>query len=63
MIAVDVSRFYIDDEPFMYQWCVGMWGKQGEIWKWDSSIVRSVNQYLFDTAEHANAFREQWEPK
>jgi hypothetical protein len=63
MIAVDVSHFYIDDEPYWYAWCKEQWGPDKNIWFWDSSIVRGVNQYLFDTAEKANAFREHWEPK
>ena len=63
MIAVDVSHFYIDDEPYMYGWCKEKWGASGQVWKWDCHLGRDVNQYIFDTAEHANEFRAQWEPK
>jgi hypothetical protein len=63
MIAVDVSLFYCDEDQYWFEWCKNKWGLDKSVWQWDSSIVRGVNQYLFDTAEKANAFREQWEPK
>jgi hypothetical protein len=63
MIVVDISHFDADEDQYRFAWCNEQWGPDKSVWIWEYSIMRGVNQYVFDTADKADAFRKQWEPK